>query len=57
MICDDLAKGINILVAPISTKDILILGGGNGVSHSKMQRTDAYIYDAINNTVKPQSKL
>ena len=48
MLCDALANGINTLASPISSKEILIMGGG---------KTEAYIYDAINNTVKPQSQL
>ena len=57
MLSDPLAKGFNTLVAPISSKDILIMGGGSDQPHYRNKNTEAYIYDAINNEVKPQSKL
>ena len=55
MIVDPLATGNNTLVSPISSRDILIMGGGQYQNNRK--NTEAYIYDAISNTSKPQSRL
>ena len=65
MLTDDLAKGENTVASLISSKDILILGGHNNLGNKTFHQwgtvkagiTEAYIYDAISNTVKPQNKL